>query len=90
MPLKDGRHTGSLYRALNPVCAREPLSRRGAELYGGRIITKGTPTLYTSLYPTTAFREANRVGSLQPTTLVSYKSDLGPNFDTRDQDRLDR
>ena len=90
MPLKDGRYTGPLYRALNPVYAREPLSGRGAELYGGRFNAKGTPALYTSLDPATALREANQVGSLQPTILVSYKADLGPIFDTRDQDKLER
>lgn len=90
MPLKDGRYTGPLYRALNPVYAREPLSGRGAELYGGRFNSKGTPALYTSLDPTTALREANQVGSLQPTTLVSFTADLGPIFDTRDQDGLER
>ena len=90
MPLKDGRYTGPLYRALNPVYAREPLSGRGAELYGGRFNAKGTPALYTSLDPATALREANQVGSLQPTILVSYKADLGPIFDTRYQDGLDR
>ncbi|MFZ5965380.1 RES family NAD+ phosphorylase [Thalassococcus sp. BH17M4-6] len=90
MPLKDGRYTGPLYRALNPVYARAPLSGRGAELYGGRFNAKGTPALYTSLNPATALREANQVGSLQPTILVSYKADLGPIFDTRHQDGLDR
>ncbi|MBM1312020.1 RES family NAD+ phosphorylase [Sulfitobacter mediterraneus] len=90
MPLKDGRYSGPLYRALNPVYAREPLSGRGAELYGGRFNAKGTPALYTALDPATALREANQVGSLQPTILVSYKADLGPIFDTRDQDRLER
>lgn len=90
MPLKDGRYTGPLYRALNPVYAREPLSGRGAELYGGRFNAKGTPTLYTSLDPTTALREANQVGSLQPTILVSYTADLGPIFDTRDQVGLEQ
>ncbi|PWL19961.1 MAG: hypothetical protein DCO98_11810 [Altererythrobacter sp. XM-24bin4] len=90
MPLKDGRYSGPLYRALNPVYAREALSGRGAELYGGRFNVKGTPALYTSLDPATALREANQVGSLQPTILVSYKADLGPIFDTRDQDGLDR
>ena len=53
MPLKDGRYAGPLYRALNPVYARAPLSGRGAELYGGRFNAKGTPALYTSLDPTT-------------------------------------
>lgn len=90
MPLKDGRYTGPLYRALNPVYAREPLSGRGAELYGGRFNVKGSPALYTALDPTTALREANQVGSLQPTILVFYTADLGPIFDTRDQDGLAR
>ncbi|MCI2400962.1 RES family NAD+ phosphorylase [Aliiroseovarius subalbicans] len=90
MPLKDGRYTGPLYRALNPVYAREPLSGRGAELYGGRFNTKGTPALYTALDPTTALREANQVGSLQPTILVSYAASLGPIFDTRNEDALEQ
>lgn len=90
MPLKDGRYSGPLYRALNPVYAREPLSGRGAELYGGRFNAKGTPALYTALDPATALREANQAGHLQPTILVSYKADLGTIFDTRDQDGLAR
>lgn len=90
MPLKDGRYAGPLYRSLNPVYAREPLSGRGAELYGGRFNAKGTPALYMALDPTTALREANQVGSLQPTILVSYTDDLGPIFDTRDQDGLEQ
>lgn len=88
MPLKNGRYSGLLYRALNPVYAREPLSGRGAELYGGRFNAKGTPALYTALDPTGALREANQVGSLQPTVLVSYNADLGPIFDTRDVNEL--
>lgn len=90
MPLKDGRYSGPLYRALNPVYAREPLSGRGAELYGGRFNAKGTPALYTSLDSATALKEANQAGHLQPTILVSYKADLGPIFDTRVQDGLER
>ena len=90
MPLTDGRYTGPLYRALNPVYAREPLSGRGAELYGGRFNAKGTPALYTALDPTTALREANQVGSLQPTILASYAADLGPIFDTREAGSLER
>lgn len=84
MPLEDGRYRGPLYRALNPVHARAPLSGRGAELHGGRFNPKGMPALYTALDPATALREANQVGSLQPTILVSYRADLGPVFDTRD------
>lgn len=88
MPLNDGRYVGPLYRALNPVYAREPLSGRGAKLLGGRFNAKGTPALYTALDPAGALREANQVGSLQPTVLVSCAADLGPIFDTRDASEL--
>ncbi|POR50317.1 RES family NAD+ phosphorylase [Bosea psychrotolerans] len=77
-------YQGKLYRALNPLYAREPLSGRGAELYGGRFNPKGVPALYTSLSVMTALREANQVGSLQPTTLVSYEAAIEQVFDTRD------
>lgn len=79
---------GQLYRALNPVYAREPLSGRGAELYGGRFNRKGTPALYSSLSVMTALREANQAGSLQPTTLVSYDADIEHVFDSRDDASL--
>ncbi|MGM4912993.1 RES family NAD+ phosphorylase [Rhizobium sp. 768_B6_N1_8] len=79
------RYEGKLYRALNPIYARQPLSGRGAELYGGRFNPKGMPALYTSLSVLTALREANQVGSLQPTTLVSYEADIERVFDTRDE-----
>ncbi|MFU0507819.1 RES family NAD+ phosphorylase [Pseudaminobacter sp. NGMCC 1.201702] len=79
---------GMLYRALNPVFAREPLSGRGAELYGGRFNRKGTPALYTSLSIRTALREANQVGSLQPTTLVAYNAEFERVFDGRDHAAL--
>lgn len=82
------RFQGPLYRALNPIHAREPLSGRGAELYGGRFNRKGTPALYTSLSVMTALREANQAGSLQPTTLVSYDADIGRVFDARDEATL--
>ncbi len=74
-----------LYRALNPIFAREPLSGRGAELYGGRFNPKGVPALYASLSIMTALREANQVGNLQPTTIVSYDADIETIFDSRDQ-----
>lgn len=77
-------YRGSLFRSINPVHAREPLSGRGAELYGGRFNPKGVPALYTSLSITTALREANQVGSFQPTTLVSYDADIRNVYDTRD------
>ncbi|MGQ2908812.1 MAG: RES family NAD+ phosphorylase [Aliihoeflea sp.] len=74
---------GELYRALNPIYAREPMSGRGAEFYGGRFNRKGTPALYSSLAVMTALREANQAGSLQPTTLVSYDADIERVFDSR-------
>jgi RES domain-containing protein len=79
------RFQGKLYRALNPVYAREPLSGRGAQLYGGRFNPKGTAALYLSLSVMTALREANQVGSLQPTTLVAYEAEIGNIFDCRDE-----
>jgi RES domain-containing protein len=82
------RHDGKLYRALNPIYAREPLSGRGAELYGGRFNPKGLPALYTSLSIMTALREANQVGNLQPTTLVAYEAEIDGIFDCRDDGAL--
>ena len=82
------RFQGKLYRALNPIYARDPLSGRGAELYGGRFNPKGTLALYTSLSIVTALKEANQAGSLQPTTLVSYEADIEKIFDTRDSTAL--
>lgn len=82
------RYVGKLYRALNPIYAREPLSGRGAQLYGGRFNPEGVPALYSSLSVVTALREANQVGSLQPTILVSYDADVERVFDSRDVDAL--
>jgi len=82
------RYEGKLYRALNPIYAREPLSGRGAELYGGRFNPKGVPALYISLSVMTALREANQVGSLQPTTLVSCEAQIERIFDGRDEGLL--
>ena len=76
--------TGLLYRAHNPVWSREPLSGEGAARFGGRFNRIGRSALYTSLAPETALREANQVGTLQPTTLVAYQADIGPLLDGRD------
>lgn len=78
------RFHGTLYRALNPIYACDPMSGRGAELYGGRFNKKGVPALYLSLSVMTALREANQVGSLQPTTLISYDAVIERVFDTSD------
>jgi RES domain-containing protein len=90
MHLTNARYAGPLYRALNPVYARDPLSGRGAELYGGRFNAKGVAALYTALDPAGALRESNQAGSLQPTILVSYQADTGPIFDTRDTGALSK
>ncbi|UXC90753.1 RES family NAD+ phosphorylase [Sphingobium sp. RSMS] len=82
------RYQGKLYRALNPIYAREPLSGRGAALYGGRFNPKGTATLYLATSLQTAIREANQVGDLQPTTIVSYDADIANVFDGRDAAEL--
>jgi RES domain-containing protein len=82
------RYQGLLYRALNPVWAREPMSGEGARRYGGRFNPKGMPALYTSLTIMTALREANQIGTLQPTTLVAYEADLGPVFDATDPEAV--
>lgn len=77
-------YQGLLYRALNPIRAREPLSGEGARLHGGRFNPKGVPALYTALSVMTAIREANQIGTLQPTTLVAYVTDITPVFDATD------
>lgn len=82
------QYRGKLYRALNPIYARDPLSGRGAALYGGRFNPKGISALYTSLSVMTVLREANQVGNLQPTTLVSYDAEIGQVFDSRDEQAL--
>jgi RES domain-containing protein len=76
-----GSYSGKLYRALNPIYAREPLSGDGARRYGGRFNPRGVPALYCSLSIMTAVREANQVGTLQPTTLVAYEAELEGVFD---------
>jgi RES domain-containing protein len=84
------QYRGPLYLALNPAHAREPLSGRGAELYGGRFNAKGAAALYASLSVMTALREANRAGSFQPITLVSYDAEIEDVFDAGDAAALQK
>lgn len=84
------RYRGKLYRALNPIYAREPYSGRGAQLHGGRFNPKGMVALYCATSLHTALREANQVGDLQPTTIVSYDADIEAVFDGRDPVALSR
>lgn len=82
------RFQGKIYRTLNPIYAKHPFSGQGAALHGGRFNPKGTPALYTSLSVTTAIKEANQAGALQPTMLVCYHADIGNVFDSRDEPAL--
>lgn len=86
--IDNARFVGKVYRALNPLWARDPLSGEGAGRYGGRFNPVGVPALYCSLSPLTALREANQVGDLQPTTLVAYRAAIERVFDGRDDDAL--
>lgn len=81
-------YTGLLYRALNPLWARTPLSGEGAARFGGRFNSPGMAALYTSLKPETAMREANQVGAFQPITLVAYRADIARIFDGTDLSAL--
>jgi RES domain-containing protein len=66
-----------LYRAHNPRWAFAPTSGRGAALYGGRFNPAGTPALYTSMRPETAWLEAQQGFPFkpQPLTLCAYEVD---------------
>ena len=81
-------YSGKLYRAINPIFARDPLSGGGAKKYGGRFNPKGVSALYTSTSILTALRESNQVGDLQPTTLVCYRAEIEMVFDASDKETL--
>jgi len=83
-------YRGLLDRALNPIRAQEPLSGIGAQMQGGRFNPKAIAALCTAMSVMTAIREANQIGTLQPTTLVSYRADITPVFDATDVDALAR
>lgn len=78
---------GHLYRALNPIYARAPLSGAGAQLYDGRFNLKEM-ALYASLSIHTVIREANQTGTLQPTALVAYQAQISNVFDSCDAHAL--
>lgn len=82
------RIRGVIYRAHNPQWSWKPLSGEGARRHGGRFNRRGVPTLYTSLSPLTAIREAHPLGRrMQPVTLCAYEVDVEPVFDSRDETR---
>ncbi|WP_020503776.1 RES family NAD+ phosphorylase [Lamprocystis purpurea] len=63
------------FRAHHPRWAFAPTSGEGAARRGGRFNPPGTPALYTSLTPTTAWMEAQQglPYKAQPMTLVAYR-----------------
>lgn len=76
---------GVVYRAHNPLWSWAPTSGEGARLHGGRFNRAGVPTLYTSLSPVTALREASSLPRpLQPILLCAYRVDAEPVFDALD------
>lgn len=81
------RFRGLVYRAHNPEWSWTPLSGEGARRHGGRFNQRGLATLYTSLTPLTAIREAEPLGRpMQPIMLCAYEVDADPVFDSRDED----
>ncbi len=66
---------GLVYRAHHPRWAFAPASGEGAARHGGRFNPRGTPALYTSLDPRTAWMEAQQglPFKAQPMTLVGYR-----------------
>lgn len=78
------RFHGLVYRAMNPIYARTPLSGEGARRHGGRFNPRGMAALYTAQSVAGAIREANQIGTLQPTTLVAMQADIAPVFDAAD------
>jgi RES domain-containing protein len=80
------RFDGIVYRAHNPRWAYAPTSGEGAARHGGRFNPKGTPALYTSLAPITAWMEAQQglPFKAQPMTLVAYRVECAAVLDLRD------
>ena len=77
MPLDLTRFIGRVYRAHHPMWAGDALSGMGAARHGGRFNRVGTPALYTSRDPMTAWAEAQQAFPFkpQPMTLVAYDVD---------------
>jgi RES domain-containing protein len=68
---------GRLFRVVDVVWQHEPLSGRGAGLFGGRFNAKGQDCFYTSLHYEIALREATQgIGDIEPVTVFSYAADI--------------
>ncbi len=80
------RFQGRVYRAHNPQWSWTPLSGEGVRRHGGRFNRRGIPTLYTSLNPLTAIREAVPLGRrMQPLLLCAYEVDTELVFDAQNE-----
>lgn len=68
---------GTAFRAHHPRWAFNPESGEGASRHGGRFNPPGTPALYLSLRPETAWLEAQQgfAFKAQPMTLCAYEVD---------------
>ena len=89
LPDPQIRYAGPLYRALNPVYARDPLSGMGAQRFGGRFNLQVRPALYTAMAVMGAVSEANQIGRpFEPVVLVSYDCDQDGLIDATDASHL--
>ena len=89
LPDPSTSYQGPLYRALNPIWARDPLSGEGAKRHGGRFNAKGRAALYTAMTVMGAVAEANQIGRpFEPVTLVSYAADLANLLDATNPKHL--
>ena len=77
MTLETFRFEGMAWRAHDPRWSFKPISGQGAAVHGGRFNPKGTPTLYLSLDPMTAIREASQgfAHKFEPCILCTYEVD---------------
>ena len=80
------RLLGTVFRAHNPRWSFAPASGDGAARHGGRFNPVGTPALYASLRPETAWREAQQgfAFKAQPLTIVAYDVDCDDVADLTD------
>ena len=82
----------TLFRAHNPRWSFEPVSGKGAALYGGRFNLVKVEALYTSRRMETAWLEAQQgfAGKTQPLTICSYDVDCDNIVNLTDRDELRR
>ena len=86
----EPRVRGRWFRVLKPQFAHEPLSGTGAQLMGGRYNLKGTPALYLSADPQTAYAEYTQNLYDRPGLMCSYDVDVSPAVDLTDSSVLSR